>query len=138
MRKLTGAMMVLALAAVVCAGACAANKEAGAGTQQDRITHDELTAVEGAHNLWDVVSRLRPRWLEVRAADRSFGIGTGKATIVVFQDQALLGDMEMLHQLAPDVAYDMKWLDGPTASSTLPGLGSQHVAGAIILYTRPH
>jgi len=87
--------------------------------------------------LYDVVQRLRPRWLEIRAGDRSFAIGTGRATIVVFQDQSYLGDVEYLKQIAPDLAYELKWLDGPTASSTLPGLGSQHVAGAIIIRTRP-
>ncbi len=138
MRRLNGAVMVLALATLAFSGACAANRQAGSGTQQDRITNDELSSIEGVRNLWDVVERLRPRWLEARAADRSFGIGTGKPTIVVFQEQMYLGDVTMLHQLAPDIAYDLKWLDGPTASSTLPGLGSQHVAGAIVIYTRPH
>lgn len=138
MRKSTGAMVVLALATLAFTGACAANRQAGSGTQQDRITNDELTSVQGVRNLWDVVERLRPLWLQPRAADRSFAIGTGAASIVVFQEQMYLGDVTMLHQLAPDIAYDLRWLDGPTASSTLPGLGSQHVAGAIVIYTRPH
>ncbi len=129
--------MLVALVALAFTGACAANPHAGSGTQQDRISNDELGSVEGARNLFDVVQRLRPRWLDVRAPERSFGIGTGKAGIVVFQDQSYLGDVDTLRQLSPDIAYDLQWLDGPTASSTLPGLGSQHVAGAIIIHTRP-
>lgn len=135
MHNLNRAMMVLAFATLVAGGGCAGNPRAGSGTSMDRITNDELVSVEGARNLWDVVERLRPRWLQARAADRSLGLATN---IVVFQDQAYLGDIDILHQLSPDVAYDMRWLDGTTASATLPGLGSQHVAGAIILYTRPH
>ncbi len=137
MRRFHGAMMILTLAMLAFTGACAANREAGSGAQQDRITNDELSTIQGVRNLWDVVERLRPRWLEVRAGDRSFAIGTGKATIVVFQDQSYLGDVDMLRQLSPDVAYDLQFLDGPTASSTLSGLGSQHVAGAIVIHTRP-
>ncbi len=138
MRKSTRAVMVLSLAMLAFTGACATNPQSGSGNRQDVITNDELAGLQGVHNLWDAVERLRPRWLDVRAADRSFAIGTGGAGIVVFQDQAYLGDMTILKQLSPDVAFDMKWLDGPTASSTLPGLGSQHVAGAIVIYTRPH
>ncbi len=133
MRNSLRAGIVLAFA-VVLGGGCATNPRAGSGTSLDRITNDELVSVEGVRNLWDVVERLRPRWLQVRAADRSLGLQTN---IVVFQDQAYLGNIDTLHQLSPDLAYELKWLDGPTASSTLPGLGSQHVAGAIIIYTRP-
>ncbi|MGH7446417.1 MAG: hypothetical protein ACRELT_02580, partial [Longimicrobiales bacterium] len=83
----------------------------------------------------DVVQRLRPRWLIARAGDRSIGMSTG---VVVYQDQALLGDVDTLRQLGPSAAYELRYLDGPTASSTLPGLGSgRHVAGAIIVLTRP-
>ncbi len=138
MHRLNGAMLVLTLATVAFAGGCAANRQAGSGTQLDRISNDELNSVPGVRNLYDVVERLRPRWLEMRAGDRTFAVGTGRATIVVFQDQSYLGDVEMLRQLSPDVAFDLQWLDGPTASSTLAGLGSQHVAGAIIIHTRPH
>ncbi len=130
--------MVLALATLAFTGACATNRQAGSGVQQDRITNEELSSLQGVRNLWDVVERMRPLWLQPRAADRSFAIGTGAPTIVVFQDQAYLGDITMLHQLSPDIAYDLRWLDGPTASATLPGLGSQHVAGAIVIHTRPH
>ncbi len=135
MRTLNGTMMVLAVASLGLAGACASNPRPGSGIAQDLITNEELNSVEGARNLWDVVERLRPRWLQVRAADRSLGLSTN---VVVFQDQSYLGDVDILHQLSQDIAYDLKWLDGTTASSTLPGLGSQHVAGAIVIYTRPH
>ncbi len=134
MRNWMRGVMVLAFVTVAVGGGCAANPRVGSGTSMDRITNDELVSVEGVRNLWDVVERLRPRWLQVRAADRSLGMQTN---IVVFQDQAYLGNIDTLHQLSPDLAYELKWLDGPTASSTLPGLGSQHVAGAIIIYTRP-
>jgi hypothetical protein len=86
-----------------------------------------------ATNLWEVVRRLRPRWLEVnRRGDRSFGLQTN---LVVFQNQTYLGNVDMLRQFSPESAYELEFLDGSTASNTLPGLGSQHVAGAIVIKT---
>ena len=117
------------------ATACASTREGGdPGTRSDVLTRTEIMGAEGARNLHDVVQRLRPRWLIARAGDRSFSMTTG---IVVYQDQALLGDVDTLRQLGPSVARELRYLDGPRASSTLPGLGSgQHIAGAIIVVTR--
>lgn len=127
--------IALALSLVLLGGACASNPEPGeGGSNPERITREEIASVEGARNLYDVVQRLRPRWLRVRGGDRSFGLATN---IVVFQDQTYLGDIDSLRQLAPEAAVELRWLDGTTASATLSGLGSQHVAGAIIVSTRP-
>jgi hypothetical protein len=58
--------------------------------------------------------------------------------VVVYQDQSLLGDVDTLRQLGPSAAYELRYLDGATATSTLPGIGSgRHIAGAIIVHTRP-
>jgi hypothetical protein len=62
----------------------------------------------------------------------SFGLQTN---IVVFQNQTYLGNVDVLRQFSPESAYELDWLDGSTASNTLPGLGSQHVAGAIVIKT---
>ncbi len=115
--------------------ACAGNPAPAEGTSNpDQLTREEIAGVQGARSLYDVVLQLRPRWLQVRSGERSFGLTTN---IVVFQDQSYLGDVDTLRQLSPEVAYGMRWLDGTTASATLSGLGSQHVAGAIIISTHP-
>lgn len=102
---------------------------------QDRLTREEIMSVD-ARNLYDVVQRLRPRWItqDRRAGEKSFGLPTG---VVVYQESSYLGDIDALRQVGPQVVYEVKWLDGSTASATLPGLGSQHVAGAIVIYFRP-
>jgi hypothetical protein len=127
--------LILSILLTGFATACASTREdADQGTRTDVLTRAEIMGAEGARNLHDVVQRLRPRWLIARAGDRSFSMTTG---IVVYQDQALLGDVDTLRQLGPSVARELRYLDGPTASSTLPGLGSgQHIAGAIIVVTR--
>jgi hypothetical protein len=135
MMKLRWRSLVLAILLTGFATACASTREAGdERTRSDVLTRDQILSVQGARNLHDVVQRLRPRWLVVRAGDRSFSMATG---VVVYQDQALLGDVDTLRQLGPSAAVELRYLDGPTATSTLPGLGTgQHIAGAIVVVTR--
>jgi hypothetical protein len=125
--------MILATAALGIACSSATRSD-GDNTRFDVLTRDQIMSVPGASNLYEVVQRLRPRWLERRGGDRSFGLTT---QIVVYQDQTFLGDIDTLGQIGPELAYEMRWLDGPTASATLPGLGSRHVAGAIVIRTSP-
>lgn len=125
--------LLVAFLAVAMTWGCASTKAGKAGTNPDRLTRDEIMAA-GATNLFEVVSRLRPQWLTVRTT-RSFNLETG---IVVFQNDMLLGGPEALRQLGPELAYELRWLDGVRASSTLPGISSgRHVEGAIIVNTRP-
>jgi hypothetical protein len=124
-----GALLLTVGLVAACASAPAGS---GSKSRQDRLTRDEIMSVD-ATNLWEVVRRLRPRWLEVnRRGDRSFGLQTN---LVVFQNQTSLGNVDMLRQFSPESAYELEFLDGSTASNTLPGLGSQHVAGAIVIKT---
>ncbi len=132
MRRRIG--VTLAVAAVALAAACARNPRPGTGWRSDRITHEELVSVSDARSLWDVVQRLRPRWLTPEGGVRYSAASSG---IVLYQDQTRLGDSDMLRQVPPDTAYELRWLDGVTAAGTLPGLGSVLVDGAIVIYTRP-
>lgn len=126
---------ILALAAVLVSG-CGYNSMGGENRPDpDYITRDEIMSVD-ARDLYDVVRRLRPRWINVaqRSAERSFRLQT---TVVVYQGQMYLGEIETLGNWSPSAAYGLEWLDGSTASATLPGLGSRHVAGAIVIHTSP-
>ncbi len=125
---------MLAVAAVALAAACSQNPRSGSGSPSDHITHEELVSVSSASNLWEVVQRLRPRWLTPEGGVRYSLESSG---VVLYQDQTRLGDSDMLRQFPPDMAYELRWLDGVTAAATLPGLGSVRVNGAIVIYTRP-
>lgn len=127
-------LLVVILAAGAVTACSSATKSNSANTRVDLLTREQIMSVSGVNNLYEVVKRLRPRWLEARGGDRSFALPT---EIVVYQDQAFLGDVEVLGQLSPEMAYQLRWLDAATASATLPGLGSRHVAGAIVLSTTP-
>jgi len=117
------------------ASGCATTRSDGSGTRSDVITREEIVATEGVRNMYELVQHLRPRWLNVRAQDRSFRM---TIEIAVYQNQTYLGDVETLRQMGHTMAYELRWMDGQTAMTTLPGLGSgKHVAGAIIIITAP-
>ena len=128
-----GVFLVLLLGVGILWG-CASTNTDGARANPDLITRDQIME-SGATNLYDVVSRLRPRWLQVHST-RSFSMET---EIVVFQNDMQLGGPDALKQLGPENAFEIRWLDGARAAATLPGLMSgRHIAGAIIVNTRPH
>jgi hypothetical protein len=121
----------LALGALAALAACAPAATTAGGQNPNLLTRDDIMAVE-VTNLYDVVQRLRPRWLTVRAG-RS--LSELRTEVVVFQNQTLLGGIDVLRQMQPDIAVRIRYLDGSTASATLPGLGSRHVEGAIVIET---
>jgi len=87
-----------------------------------------------ANNLHDVVARLRPQWLRT-PAPTSINMNN---EIVVFQGQMQLGGPDALRQLSPELAYELRWMDGVRASAALPGLMSgRHIEGVIIVSTKP-
>jgi hypothetical protein len=96
------------------------------------ITRAEIENA-GARNAYDVVERLRPRWLTVRAM-RSFSIET---EVVVFQDRLYLGTQDELRRIGTDGVYSIEYVDGPTAQATLPGIRDMHVQGAIVVHMSP-
>lgn len=98
--------------------------------RRELITASEL-AESGASNLYQAVERLRPEWLRAGGA-RSFGNGD-YTQVVVYQNNANLGTVEVLRQMGVESAEQLRFMDGTTASNTLPGLGSRIVSGAIIV-----
>lgn len=127
-------IMVIAVLFVVPLGACA-SAGSGGSTSSTRISAEEIAEMRGqVGNLYELINRVRPRWLQVRARDRSFS--GGEQEIVVYQDQSLLGGLEMLRGLGLDMPLYLSYLDGAQATAQLPGLGSRRIEGAIIIHTR--
>ncbi|NIO30296.1 MAG: hypothetical protein GTN75_00695 [Gemmatimonadetes bacterium] len=125
-------LALLALLAGLSGCATTRTQEGGEDYRWDVLTREEIMSLD-VTNLYDVVDRLRPRWLTRRGGVISFDLETN---VVVFQGQSMLGDVEILREIAPEEAYELHYLDGATATASLPGLGSQHVSGAIVIYTR--
>ncbi|HSJ26351.1 MAG TPA: hypothetical protein VK929_16850 [Longimicrobiales bacterium] len=131
MRARAGGWVLMLLAAVLAGTACASGASRG-GADSSRITQDELTSVQ-VSTMYDAIQRLRPRWLQVRS---SRSMMQGDTEIAVYQGQTRLGNADILRQMLPTGAVWLEYLDGATASATLPGLHT-HVQGAIILHMRP-
>jgi hypothetical protein len=89
----------------------------------------------GVRNLYEAVSRVRPRWLQVRAGTRSFY--GGQTAIPVFQDQTLLGGPAMLERMGLEGVFELRYLDASTAQATLAGIQDAHISHAIVVHMRP-
>jgi hypothetical protein len=116
------------LVGLVAVAACASATGTGRDLRQDVITGEEIERTR-VSNLYELVERLRPRWLELRSP-QSF---TSETQVVVYQGQTFLGGVEILRQFGKETAIRLIYLDGPMASATLPGLGTRHVEGAIVI-----
>lgn len=117
------ALMVLLLAA------CASSGNAELEADRNLITHEEITQL-GVNTAYEVVERLRPRWLRVRVS-RSYNRPT---QIVVVVDNLQLEGIESLRDIDARNVSTIRWLDSAQAGQ-LPGLGSRHVEGAIYVET---
>ncbi len=122
-------MLVAAL--VACASGSSQGEAPNPGSNV--LTRAQLEEA-GVRNAYEAVERLRPRWLTVRGGPRSFNVET---EVVVYQEMMLLGTADALRRIGIDGIYEIRYLDGATASASLPGLGGRHVDGAIIIYMSP-
>ena len=129
----TGTVATALLASALAWGCASTGTQSGGGNgDPELLTREEILSSE-ATNLYDVVNRLRPRWLQVRT-QRSFSMET---EIVVFQNDMYLGGPEVLREMVPDLAFEIQHLEGSRAATALPGLMSgRHIEGAIIVRTR--
>jgi hypothetical protein len=127
------ALRSLALGSLAVIAAACASGSSGSTRDADRISQEELDATLAA-NLYELVERERPRWLRGRS-ERSFRLET---EIIVAIDGRFFGNVESLRQFGPGEVRELRYLDGPTATATLTGIGSRHVEGAILLEMRRH
>lgn len=107
---------------------CASSGTGGGSSNRDTLTREQMSEIS-ANNVYEAVERLRPRWLQIRAA-RSM---SGPTEIVVFMNRSLMGGPEVLRQFTPSDVARLRYLDGPTAATQLSGLGGRAVEGAIII-----
>jgi hypothetical protein len=128
-----GIAVVAVLASAFAVGCASTGTGSGDGRDMDILTREEILGAE-ATNLYDVIRRLRPRWLQVRST-RSLNMET---EIAVLQNDMYLGSVDELREMTPELAYEIRYLDGVRAAAAIPGLTSgRHIEGAIIISTRP-
>jgi hypothetical protein len=56
--------------------------------------------------------------------------------IMVYLDGHRLGDIVSLRMLSTNNLVSMQWLDAARASTVLPGIGSEAIAGAIVIKSK--
>ncbi len=134
LKSLTRAHWVAAAAVGFAVTACATpGPGEGSSSQNPNLLTREEIAASDATNLYDVIARLRPRWLQVRS-QRSFSMPT---EIAVLQNELYLGNVEVLKQMTLDVAYRIEYYEGARAATAFPALMTgRHIEGAIVVRTR--
>jgi len=122
-------------ATVVALSACASSGTTGSVRRpsSDQVTRAEI-ASSSATNAYELIQRLRPNWLRVPNVG-SIGGGARSQVIVVYLDDQRLGDIDALRDLSAAGITSMQWLDAAKAATVLHEMGSDPIAGAIIIRT---
>ena len=122
------------LAIIVILTACASSGAAGGDRHSaDQVTYAEI-AGSSATNAYALIERLRPNWLRAPAV-ASIGGGARTQIVVVYLDGHRLGDLESLRTLSVNGIHSMQWLDAARAATVLNEIGSDPIAGAIVIKT---
>lgn len=128
---------------IVAAGGCASSGTTGNTTgakitesSPDRITSAEVEATSGAQNAYDLIRRLRPRWLQASSGASSIGGGIRGSSILVYLDGNRLGTApDALRTLSTSGIKTLQFLDAVRAATVLREIGSESIAGAIVITT---
>lgn len=132
MRRIVAALALAALALAGCAssGSSKGARSGSSASARDTLLQEEILEVKAA-NLYEVVSRLRPRWLNVRTSGQSIRPTT--TSILVYEGSVRIGDVEVLKTMPPEAVLSLRYMSGTDATTSLIGTADQWVAGVIIL-----
>lgn len=127
------ARQLVVSALVLLAVACAGSRSSGGGRNPNLITAGEIEQHRsaGVRDLYELIERARPRWLQIRT-ERSLQLPT---VVLVYHNNSRVGGIETLRNylLSTPIA-SVRYLDAAQAG-LLPGAGSAHVEGAIVIST---
>lgn len=115
------AMLAVGAGVPGCASSGGSSSEYG---RPDVLTYEQMEAVN-ATNLYDIIDRLRPRWLRVRDLGNLEGRG-----IVVVRGGTTLGGVEVLRQTGPEGILELRYKSGEEAN-ILVGSRGGFVEGVI-------
>ena len=101
----------------------------------DHITSVEIEATSGAQNAYDLIRRLRPRWLQQGATGSIGGGRVQQQVLLVYLDGNRLGTAESLRTLSLSGVKSMRYYDAVRAATILREVGSDPISGAIVIST---
>lgn len=107
------------------------------GSTSDLVTSAEIEATP-VSNVYDLVNRLRPRWLSVSGTKVGSisGGSVQRQMIVVYLDGSRLGGVESLRSITTGSIKSMRYYDATRAATVLRDPGSEQLAGAIVLSSK--
>lgn len=121
-------LLLLAVSLAACAPAAAGSGSGARPSSRGPITADEALDT-GAANAYEVVQARRPNWLHRRGAHTA---GGGTDDIVVYLNDARLGGLESLRQVAAANVGEIRFYDAAAANYRF---GRGHLNGAIQVVT---
>jgi len=139
MRRLT--VLTATLSLLVLTAACAST---GTSRGDSSVITAEEIAESPTRNAYDLVSSLRPRWLNVRGQQRLVTTPTdttgnrpvsqmATTTIMVYLDGTRLGELDSLRSVNTSDVRSVRRLSAAEATQQF---GSGHTHGAIVVSTR--
>lgn len=119
---------------IACAiAACAGARPGGTAVSNPNlisISDIEQAREDGVRDLYELIDRSRPRWL-IGRTPRSLQLQT---VIAVYHHETLLGGVDVLRGYPLVNVTSVRYLDAAQAM-LLPGAGTTHVEGAIVIST---
>lgn len=129
-------LMLISAALMFAVTACASSAASrSTGHSPDLITSEEIASAS-ASNTYEAITRLRPTWFRSRGTATMVGGRTQDLVIAVYLDGQRLGDVASLRMLGTANLASIQWLDAARASTILSGIGSEPIAGAIVIKSR--
>jgi hypothetical protein len=127
---------VLTLAVLFASAGCASSATPPATrAARNIITRAEID-VTPAHSAYELVSRLRPTWLRATAPGSISGGAIRSQVTLVYLDDIRLGGVEALRTIGTLPIRSIRFLDATEAGIVLRDIGTQPIAGAIVIRTR--
>lgn len=100
----------------------------------EHVTSAEIAATP-ATNAYDLINRLRPRWLQPQRVGSIAGGTIRTQVIAVYLDGARLGGLEALRSISSHGITSMRFYDATRAATVMRDPGSDPIAGAIVITT---
>lgn len=124
------------LAALSSAIGCAPGPATVSANQSaaDFVTSVEIAAIP-ASSAYDLVSRLRPSWLRSGGISSISGGRISSQVTLVYLDGTKMGEINALSTISANGIQTMRWLDAARAQTLLREIGTEAIAGAIVLST---
>ncbi len=129
---------ILSLVALAACIACASTGTSSSGPKTRTSSPDYVTSIEiaatPASNAYELVSRLRPRWLQTQGAGSLSG-SVRTQVVAVYVDGVRVGAKEGLRSISASSVKTMQYYDAARAATILHEVGSEAIAGAIVITT---